>query len=860
MLEIAPLVMALQLQILLASDVAQPAAATISVTVPVPAQSLATALGLANPDPSTLMLRIIHHVYGAPDARARRLHETLIDALAKEPSGNASVRVPLNPQVWQEAILHGRVESNALMPAILKDRAASLVYFGLSAVDDETLLWLSGHPQTLEHLRKNADVFAAFGRSLHIRNGHVAVPGANDASSAWQAVVGADPAVPDAFIERLIAGNGRLALLYDTIEHLDGPHQRFALSLQLPGQSRALHLRALLQAFTLSAADWRIPERPFSKPPIDGAILLSTIRLTSDGNLVTPATMRFWDRVFRGDALNDVPFERVSDGQIAATSGSLPLDPAWLADRILRVPYAIGRRRLDALLFVQRVFSSDSAAESAGIATVARAYLSYPALMISLERTGITDSAVYVQAAEHAQRLNTIQPVALRKTAIAGFQSAVALIERAHRARTIADERAAALLTSLSAIEVSGRGYEGRFAAWLREHLISAFPKRDSAEETVLSAIAGVSPDLTRLPVIEWEGRRYRVELASAELRRLQLVRERQGAPTLDAALAAIPSDDRSAGASGEVVQQLAETLMSIVYAIYLGDPEGAAVTSGNVALRHDFGFPAGTARGSGDAWSLPLERFDNRTAWRVRGSLLGLEAALSRLTLRRIDRTDMPGEPTLGSQDRQTIVLTAALLDPFALSDHARDAIAAGIERGRHIARGLADGSSRFNDVVRVAGLSEWRAQALSWRLQQHADPLADLSLVELHRLGVSATADSIDAWGAAALPLTGCLCLAMPSHSSWEDLTGYAAPVLGTYGADVPLRLAETLADLKLPAILASALAGFVTQDVIDHAQLGYPDDWQQFGRAVIDIPRSRMSDYVAALAVAGPLIEIK
>jgi hypothetical protein len=98
------------------------------------------------------------------------------------------------------------------------------------------------------------------------------------------------------------------------------------------------------------------------------------------------------------------------------------------------------------------------------------------------------------------------------------------------------------------------------------------------------------------------------------------------------------------------------------------------------------------------------------------------------------------------------------------------------------------------------------------------------------------------------------------MPRPSPWEDLTGYASAVLGTRGADVPLRAAEALSTLKLPAALAPALAGFVTQDVIDHAQLGYTDDWEQFERAVLDIPAERLSDYVAALAVGGPLIEIK
>ena len=861
MLGIAPLVLALQM--LLAQDGARTAPAQISVAVPFPTQSLARSMGLAETDSSTLLLRIIRHVYGAPDSQARRLRDTLLNALSATDKGSTdSVRVPLNPETWRRVIFQGRVESNNLVSAILSDRTASLLYFGLSSLDDETLLWLTGHTEILLHVRKYPEVFAAFGRSIHIRGGHIAVPGGADAAGAWQSIVGADPVEPDAFIERVIAGNGRLALLYDSIEHLDGAHQRFALGLRQAAESRSTRLRALLDAFTLSAPDWRIPERPFAKPPIDGAVLLSTIQVLPDGDIVRPSTKRFWDRIFRGDTLNDLPFERVSASDVLAMSGSLPLDPGWLADRILRAPYAIGLRRLHTLLFVQRVFSSEPAAESALVATVARAYLSYPALMISLERTGLRDPGAYVRAAEHAHRLSAIESVPIRRIAIAEFQAALVLIERAHRARTLDGPRAAALFSSLCGLDVSSRsGYGSQFAGWLRDNLIAAFAKRDAVEETLLASIAGERPGSTDPPVVEWEGRRYRVDPASAELRRLQLVREQQGGASLDAALAGASSLDekRRARSPEKAEQALADTLTSIVYAIYLGDPEGAAVTSGNVALRHDFGLPAGSARGSGDAWQISIERFDNRTAWRVRGSLLGLESALSRLTLRRIDRTDMPGEPTLGSQDRQTVMLTTALMDPFALSDQSRDAVAAAIARGRGRVRALTDDPSKVNEVARAAGLSEWRTQALSWRLLQHGDPLSGLSLPELYWIGVS-RADRIDAWGAAVLPLTGCLCLAMPAPSPWEDVTGYASAMLGTRGADVPLRLAETLSMLKLPAVLAPALAGFVTQDVIDHAQLGYPDDWEQFGRAVLDIPSGRLSDYVAALAVSGPLIEIK
>ena len=59
------------------------------------------------------------------------------------------------------------------------------------------------------------------------------------------------------------------------------------------------------------------------------------------------------------------------------------------------------------------------------------------------------------------------------------------------------------------------------------------------AEASVLAAIAGVRPAEEPASLIQWEGARYRVDPAGAELRRLWRVRERQGGLSLDAALAA---------------------------------------------------------------------------------------------------------------------------------------------------------------------------------------------------------------------------------------------------------------------------------------------------------------------------------
>src|SRR6476661_9560466 len=185
MLQTAPI--ALALQILLAQEQAHPATAQISVTAPFPVRSVAKSIGLANTDPSTLLLRIIRHVYGAPDPQVRRLHETLIRAVSVTDKGSTdSVRVPLNPELWQRVILHERTEPDSLVSAILSDRTASLLYLGLAALDDQTLVWLVDHSETLLHFRKHPELFAAFGRSLHIQNGRVDVPGGADAAGAWQ--------------------------------------------------------------------------------------------------------------------------------------------------------------------------------------------------------------------------------------------------------------------------------------------------------------------------------------------------------------------------------------------------------------------------------------------------------------------------------------------------------------------------------------------------------------------------------------------------------------------------------------------------------------------------------------------------
>jgi hypothetical protein len=829
----------------------QAAGARVPVLLPAPAAMLAQALELSSARPATILIDTVRLVYATSDQRLRqRAAAALARTLDADAAATTEVApLPLDAAIWRDVILGVQAPDDRLAAAILRDRGASLMYLGLSAVDDETLGWLAAHTETIRLARKRPALFAAFGRSLRIRNGVVEVPGGTDAAALWTALVGASPDNPADFAARLFGDAGRLAFFYDTVVHLDAARQRFALGLTLPASLREDRLRTLMRAFAAAAPEWRADEQPFGRPPLDGAILLSTVAVLPDGSLAPPIERRLWERVFRGDALNEVPFVAASKTEIDAMSAGLTVDAAWLATRILTEPYAVGRRRLDLLLFAQRVFGPRHDGDRALVATALRGCASFPALMAALERGGVTDPATFAAAAVHADRLGAVRSLTIRRTAIAQFQSAVALIQESVRSGTLDASLAERLISALSSLAVSPRdGYGGRFAAWFRDDFMRVLPPAgDSVEDTVLAAVAGASARRPDPPRVTWEERSYVVDPAAAGLRRLQFIRARQRGTPLDAALS-----------KGDT---LAEALVSIVYAAHLGDPGGMAVTSGNVAARHDFGLTTGSA-GSASAWLLPVEDFNRRTSWRIHGSLLGLEIALSRLTLRRLNPAEMPAEPKIGPQDRQTVMLTIALMNPFAMSNDARDAIADAIRRGRARADALPRSVDAIDEAARDAGLSEWRRRALEWEIGRGAGSAASrFSLLELLWLGRGGgdIPAGWDAWGAAVLPLTGCVCLEMPRLRAWEEDAGYASAVLGTRGADVGLRVAEALADFQLPASLAPSLAGYAMQDVLDHARLSHADDWDEFGRAVRELPRERMVDYVAALSAGGPLVPV-
>ena len=849
----------------------QPAVRT-SVPLPVPSEQLARSLGL-DPDRSQLLVSIVRLIFDAPDgdsAEDAKRRVTLASHLKEPASARGDlVPLPLDTSIWRETLLQHKAADTEIAGAILADRSTALLYHGLAALDDDTLGWLGPDRETLLHLRRNAAVFATFGRSVRIRAGRVAVPGGADAEPLWAAIVGADPSRPSAFVQRLMRGDGRLAWFYDTITHLDSARQRLAIGGDGTEPRRMERMRELLSVFEAVAPEWRIAERPFVRPALDPSVVVSLVTTTVDGELAGPVHRRVWESVFRDEAGDAAVTDAVAD---ADQDDGAPVELAWLARRISLVPPTVGRRRLETFLFAQRVFANP-VREEATVIHALRGAMAFPAIAVTLERIGITSPSTFAAAARTASALNNIRPHEWRRAAVAEFQSALAIIDRGARWGGIDRKTAGTLTASLIALPISmERGYGVAFPAWLQEVFAPAFPLHgdaaDPLEEGILVASAGIRDDRASAgPIVEWEGRRYRVDPGTAELSRLRRVRERQRAALRGSERTAATIDRRLAALAGvapdaarlPLEQAFVEALISTVYAMHLGEPDGAAVSAGDAAARHEFGLADGASRNV--AWRFPREEHGARTGWRVVGSLLGLEVALGRLSLRRLDLSDMPVPPRMSTNDRMSAMLTASLFGPRPESNDVRDEIAGAIARGRRRVAALSGDSSDLDRVARDAGLSDWRREALRWTLEHERDKsLSRFSLVELFWLGSPRGGATLDGWGAARVLLDGCLCLRMPAAEPWESQAGRASTgYLGTRGIDVTLRVAELLSDLKLPGSLAPPIVAYAMQDVMDLAQPAFLDDWPAFERTARDLPRDRLIDYIAAVAADGTFVPV-
>ena len=336
-------------------------------------------------------------------------------------------------------------------------------------------------------------------------------------------------------------------------------------------------MRGTLVALLLALAAFGYPAPARAQAPddpetrrIEPAMVLRALSFDETGTFVGPASRDFWERVFDDDRIPDNP-----EREVRGVDDTPLIDAAYVLAATCDAPPAMGRARLRAMAFVQRVFGARGHQDLAAALVAARAVTLYPMLMLSVERMGIDDARVYASLARAAGRLERIrQPLRLRN-ALSQFQGAVALVERARLVGALGPDRAGDTLLALAEVPLTRRGeFNGAIGGWLVDHLLPGVGVRiapsfdsDAMDQQLLAALAGAA-DAER-PVIEWEGLTFEFDRRTAQFERFIQTRNRLGGNRLDAVLAL--SAAASALASGAatdpapLIEQLERSVTSIL-------------------------------------------------------------------------------------------------------------------------------------------------------------------------------------------------------------------------------------------------------------------------------------------------------
>ena len=717
------------------------------------------------------------------------------------------VPLPLSSDVWLNEIYQGEA-LETLGWRILGDRRGALLYFGLMGTYPSTRAFLTSNSGVLRQIYDDhADAAALYARALDVDQNRVRVPGGAHAEPLWNALAGSRADAPADFLVAVLGRDERvLAFFYDAIAQLDEPRQRFALGLWLEQGQQLPRLRRLYAL--LREAPPLSPGHPFTRHFPDPTNVLSAVQVHASGEPVGPAWRGLWENVFGNDSLPANPEQEARSVQRTDL-----VDAAWLAERLFADTGGV-RDRLETFLFAQRAFSDVDERSLPDVLVALRGFRSYPSLLLTLERLGIRQPGVYARAVQHAAQLERMPDPERWASGLSQFQGALGIIERVRHTNLLGVSDADELVLGLATLRVDlDSGYAGRLGAWLVDHLLPALRRAgctsETAEGVLADALAGGPSAFfgESLPVIDWEGWPYRVDVRGAALSNIHAARsaagntldevmelhslstrllagqvsveaaesharaladlagrlaERSGSAdvTVSATLARARLELERMVAIGEVVptsqlgaqlENVADTLLgnvlrSFVYAPQIGDARDVVLDGIDVADRHDFGFdpPPGETRRAG--WMLPEVRMTPERPWYVLGSLLSLDLATADLRLAQVPTTVPPTRAVLKQADRDVVIKAASLFSSLARTQAEVDRIAIALRRGRNRVERLRHSQTEMEPIAEAARLSEWRRAQLAWLLANEPESLNGwFTLRELHWLGADDDADSV-------------------------------------------------------------------------------------------------------------------
>ena len=191
-----------------------------------------------------------------------------------------------------------RENSRDLLDTILNDSSIARLYWALSRMDGDTSEWMA-HSIGLPKLLPYAAVLDFYGRELCINNGSLVIPGGPGAASAWKELVGADPASPASFVQKLVSRDkGWLAAYFDVLSRVGSKRQEYFTD---SGRLRQFY-------GALRAADPSVPATRGSFRPTPWLLLLVTRLQFDDARQpLVPGNLEEWnDIVVRGSSANFV--------------------------------------------------------------------------------------------------------------------------------------------------------------------------------------------------------------------------------------------------------------------------------------------------------------------------------------------------------------------------------------------------------------------------------------------------------------------------------------------------------------------------------------------------------------------------
>jgi hypothetical protein len=776
-----------------------------------------------------------------------------------------TIAAPLTADHWRDVLqLPDKAD---LFAAFINNRSAMLVAAGAMAADASTREFLERDRGLLRWIVKTAPAaFWISARSLKVEKDRVIVPGGTAAEPIWEGLTEVKVTRPGEFIRALLARDaGRLAWFYDAVGSTTA--ERRAAMLGAPPLPLQLEeMRALYGAFRSADSNWKLEEHPFLRGTTDPWIVASQIDVAA-GGVAPPAEQWFWEPLFdRGE------IGRRSAMDVARGPAS-KVTLAWLTQKISMSSAKERRDRFEMVRFAQGVFPNLDGERGTEALIALGGFRRYRAVLLTLDRMGVTEPRVYARAIEAARQIDDELSGRDEKHAVVAFQAALAILERARVTEGIAMPVAQQLVLSLADLVAPLEGTPPSrpfplLKEWLLTTLLEALPPlvqpdqwttaKTAYESRFLQALAGrpqmmagadqSGPARRGALTFAWEGLDYRIDLFAAEHARIKRIREQIESPGLDAALAGGDPD------------KISNALLAMIYTPALGDPEGPALLGGDIAQRHNFGLvgPAGMRRDL-MAWSLPKEQVGDGSPWHVEGSILGLDIALARLALRRIADNDMPVAPTINLNDQLTFARTVMTIKAGTLHDAHRDRIVAAIARGRAKVDAAKAVPAAMGALAAEAQMPPAVRQTLPWLMTRAPDAAPALfGLRDFFWLGTpDLEPATLDAWGIYAESLQSRLRTAMPPPSPWENFGGRAdGGLLATQAPDLVLRMAEETARIKLPAQLIPSLLTFAALDYWHDVESRFADDWPAITRQALALSSSRVEDYVAALAGAGPL----